>query len=49
VILVLQFVVVPAFNIGVVTHAPTPAIRPATTLGYAGSATSIDRFLKGGT
>jgi peptidoglycan/xylan/chitin deacetylase (PgdA/CDA1 family)/fermentation-respiration switch protein FrsA (DUF1100 family) len=37
VILVLQFVVVPAFNIGVVTHAPTPAIRPATTLGYAGA------------
>jgi hypothetical protein len=36
VILVLQFVVVPAFNIGVITHAPTPAIRPATMLGYAG-------------
>jgi fermentation-respiration switch protein FrsA (DUF1100 family) len=37
VILLLQFMVVPAFNVGVITHAPRPAIRAATTLRYPGA------------
>jgi peptidoglycan/xylan/chitin deacetylase (PgdA/CDA1 family) len=37
VLLALQFIVEPAFYIGLITHAPTPAIRSATTLGYSGA------------
>jgi fermentation-respiration switch protein FrsA (DUF1100 family) len=37
VVVALQFVLVPAFNIGVITHAPKPTIEPASTLGYPGA------------
>jgi hypothetical protein len=37
VLLALQFIVVPGFNIGVITHAPTANIQSATTLGYPGA------------
>lgn len=37
VLLVCQFIIVPAFNVGVITHAPKSAIRSAATLGYPGA------------
>jgi uncharacterized protein len=36
-LLVFQFLLVPAFNIGIITHAPKPNIRPAASLGYPGA------------
>jgi hypothetical protein len=37
-LLMCQFLLVPAFNIGIITHASKPNIRPASSLGYAGAA-----------
>ena len=36
-LLTCQFLLVPAFNIGIITHASKPNIRPASSLGYAGA------------
>lgn len=37
ILVTLQWVVVPAFNVGLVTNAPRPAIQPASSLGYPGA------------
>jgi dienelactone hydrolase len=37
VLVMLQWVAVPAFNVGVITNAPRAAVRPASSLGYAGA------------
>jgi dienelactone hydrolase len=37
VLLILQFVIVPAFDIGLISHAPKPAVASAATLGYPGA------------
>ena len=37
VLAVLQLVIVPAFNVGVITHAPKSHVRAAASLGYPGA------------
>jgi hypothetical protein len=36
-LVIFQWVMVPAFNVGIITNAPQPAIQPASSLGYPGA------------